>query len=405
MALMDEPGRDWEGLPSIRQLRCFLLAAESGSIGRAAEEIGISQPAASHAVARLEAVLGVPLLVRHAGGSASTPAGELLALRVQRFMTRLEQGFLDADAESGAPRRILPFLRMVHLRAHIAIAETGTFTDAAERLGITGPALHRAARELEKILRKHLYRPGTNGIGVNALGETLARHMRLALHELTQARAELQRRSGGVSTHIAIGILPLMPKHWVAGAIGRLRTVHPEARVELREGGYSALLRDLRWGEVDLIVGALPPDEDADVTREPLLVDPYVLAVRNGHPLTRLPSLTGEILTQYDWVVPSYNLPRRVALERFFATLPRRPRIWLDTNSPGTMMAVLTETDCISIISRMQLLLDGPAGLSTLPVAVPDGGRTIGLTQRADWLPTQVERAFLRALRETAPPA
>ena len=98
-----------------------------------------------------------------------------------------------------------------------------------------------------------------------------------------------------------------------------------------------------------------------------------------------------------------FRSPRRAALERFFATLPLRPRIWLDTNSPGTMMAVLAETDCISIISRTQLLLDGPTNLSTLSIEVPDGGRTIGMTQRSDWLPTQVERGFMQAMRDTAP--
>ena len=122
---------------------------------------------------------------------------------------------------------------------------------------------------------RNLYRPGTNGIGVNALGEALARHMRLALHELTQAWGEVHRSRGSGSTHIAIGTLPLMPKRWVASAIARLRAVHPEARVELREEGYSALLHDLRWGAVDLILGALPPEDgEADVAREPLLVDP-----------------------------------------------------------------------------------------------------------------------------------
>jgi len=107
------------------------------------------------------------------------------------------------------------------------------------------------------------------------------------------------------------------------------------------------------------------------------------------------------MLTEHDWVAPSRDLPRRAVLERFFASLPRRPRIWLDTISSGTMSAVLAETDCITLISRTQLLLDGPSGIAVLPVAVPDAGRTVGITTRRDWLPTTVQAGFLAALRET----
>src|SRR5690242_17877101 len=109
-----------EELPSLRQLHCFLLTVDCGSIGRAAEEIGLSQPAASDAVARLEQVFGATLLVRHVSGSAASPTGELLAVRVRRFFARLEQGL--SALELGWDIRFRPLLklRMVHLRAHIS---------------------------------------------------------------------------------------------------------------------------------------------------------------------------------------------------------------------------------------------------------------------------------------------
>jgi LysR family transcriptional regulator, regulator for genes of the gallate degradation pathway len=391
-------------LPSLRQLRCFLLAAEHGSVGRAAEEIGMSQPAASNAVARLEAQFGARLLDRNTAGSVPTPAGEVLHVRAGRFFASLADAFSHVGSDERRSGHLAATMRRVHVRALIAVAETGTFTSAAARLAISGPALHRAARELETLVRAPLFQRRPNGIGVNATGESLARRFRLAAHEIVQAIEELGPNGRVSGTKITAGVLPLLPKRWMARAIVRAKRATAELAVELREASYATLVQELRWGSVDLIIGALPPDPpEADVTQKPLFADPYVLVVRRGHPLTRARRLTRAMLAKHDWVVPSDSLPRRAVVENFFATLPARPRIWLDTSSPGSMTAAVEETDCITLVSRTQLLMDGAPNLAILPVTVPDGGRTVGITQRRDWLPTPVQRAFVDALVRTSP--
>lgn len=62
----------------LRQLRYFLAIAEEKSISRAAERLGVAQPSLSQHVMRLEADLGVPLLVRSSRGVTPTEAGERL---------------------------------------------------------------------------------------------------------------------------------------------------------------------------------------------------------------------------------------------------------------------------------------------------------------------------------------
>lgn len=391
-------------VPSLRQLRCFRLVVELGSIGRAAEDIGMSQPGVSDAVARLEDVMGAPLLVRHMAGSAVAPGGEALSLRVGRLFAQLERGLSSVQSDRAIALRSLAALRMVHLRAHISIAEQGTFTRAADHLHISGAALHRSARDLEKLIGRELYRSGTSGIGVNASGEILARHMRLALYELIQAQTEISHRASDAPARIRVGILPLVPKHWIARVIARTKALYQHAHIELREGGHTVLLQDLRWGTIDMIVGALPPRAtEPDTTEEPLFADPYVLVVRRGHPLANRRSISPAMLAKHDWIAPSSELPRRASLERYFAKLPKRPRIRLETNSPGTMMAVLAETDCIALISRTQLQMDGPADLTVLPAEVRDTKRMLGITKRRDWLPTSAQLGFLEALHEVSP--
>lgn len=66
-------------VPDLDSLQLLLEVADSGSLGRAAERHGISQPAVSARVQAMERLVGVPLLTRSARGSSLTQAGALLA--------------------------------------------------------------------------------------------------------------------------------------------------------------------------------------------------------------------------------------------------------------------------------------------------------------------------------------
>jgi DNA-binding transcriptional LysR family regulator len=65
-------------MPDLPTLDLFLSVAELGSVGRAAQAHGITQPSASSRLARLERQLGVALFVRSRRGTALTPVGEVV---------------------------------------------------------------------------------------------------------------------------------------------------------------------------------------------------------------------------------------------------------------------------------------------------------------------------------------
>lgn len=65
--------------PDLASLELLLSVARNGSIGRAAEEHGVSQPSASSRLSRLERRIGVSLLVRATSGTTLTPSGEAVA--------------------------------------------------------------------------------------------------------------------------------------------------------------------------------------------------------------------------------------------------------------------------------------------------------------------------------------
>lgn len=75
---------------NLSDIEYLLAVQEHRNIGRAAEALGISQPALTRAVARLEAFAGQRLFTRHPKGVMPTQAGELLARRAQRIRIEYE---------------------------------------------------------------------------------------------------------------------------------------------------------------------------------------------------------------------------------------------------------------------------------------------------------------------------
>lgn len=74
----------------LRHLQLLVLIADHGNLRRAADEVGMSQPAATQALAELEQLIDTPLFERHARGMRLTAAGQLLIPVVRQMLRALQ---------------------------------------------------------------------------------------------------------------------------------------------------------------------------------------------------------------------------------------------------------------------------------------------------------------------------
>jgi DNA-binding transcriptional LysR family regulator len=77
--------------PHIEELQAFCVAADLGSIGRAAQRLHLTQPALSRRVKSLEELAGAPLLTRSARGVRMTTVGERLYMHARRMLSDAEE--------------------------------------------------------------------------------------------------------------------------------------------------------------------------------------------------------------------------------------------------------------------------------------------------------------------------
>lgn len=382
---------------NLRHLRLLADVLATGSITRAAGRAGVTQPAASQAVASLERVAGHPLLLRTPQGLFASPAGALLARRIARAL-----GPLDAALAELSPR-LVRTATGPQLRALIATREAENFTLAARRLRLAQPTVHRAVNQLEREAGRPLFERRPQGLVATRPAAALAQAARLALAELDQARAELAELAGRTAGGIVIGAMPLSRSFLLPRTIARFRETRPDLPVRALDGPYEDLVAGLRRGEVDFLVGALrEPAPIGDVVQERLFDDSLVFVCRRDHPILSAGAVPLAALFRYPVVVAPRETPTRSAFDALSARHGAPPGL-VETGSLILMRELLRLSDHLGCISRLQVAAEvGLGALATVPVALPETRRPIGLTFRADWLPTPAQADFLAELRRVA---
>lgn len=399
-----------EEFPNLRHLRAFMEVAEAGGISAAAHRVHLSQPAVTQAISGLERRFDAPLFERRPEGMFPTPEGEVLLIRVRRLFAALAEGAARAVRLAGRRegKPVADFHARVtaaQLRALVAIGEAGNFSQAARSLGISQPSIHRAGRDLERQAGMRFFAPTRRGIELTPPAEAFARAVKLAEAEFAQGLAELTRLKGQDATRIAVGSMPLSRSEILPEASHALLAEAAGVQITLVDAPYPELLRRLRYGELDLLIGALrDPAPTEDVVQEPLFSDTLAVVAGPGHPLAGRRGLSLADTLAYPWIAPPKDTPGGSYLFRTLkiGDLDETP-VRMVTSSLVAVRGMLQRGPYVTILSPRQAAVEIAAGhMVPLDLPLEGSARPIGLTTRAGWMPTPTQARFLDLLRDAA---
>lgn len=391
---------------NIRHLRALSAICRLGSVSAAAHAISLSQPAVTQGMARLEQQLGRALFERRPDGMSATAAGILLCARVDKAMAHLSAGFRAARGSGSVAGGFADADRLVtmaQLRALIALADAGSYISASAATGLSQPSLHRAVRELETASGLTLFVRRGRGVAITDAGRTIVRAFRLARTELQTGLFEIAALGGPAVGRIAIGAMPLARAKLIPRAVARFHEKHPDVRINIVDGPHSELMEQLRDGDLDFLVGALRyPEPGKDVEQRPLFDDSLIIAAKAGHPLAShgqsLPPASE--LARYPWVIARPGTPMHSLWERLFRDSGMEPPAAPVTcGSVLTIRGLLLEGDYLTLLSPDQIARDMESGLiTTVGNPLPGTSRPIGITTRAAWQPTALQKEFLKEI-------
>ncbi len=196
-------------------------------------------------------------------------------------------------------------LTLKQLRYFEALARHGHFGRAADACAISQPALSVQIKELEQSLGTPLFERGPRHVRLTAFGEDWALRVRDILRAVDELGEMARAAQIGLVGRLRIGVIPTIAPYLLPGLISHLARAHAELDVHIRETVTPKLIEELRDGQIDTAIVALPllepgfeevalfdeslvlvrPQQDADhpVPSPDMLRDMRLLMLEEGH--------------------------------------------------------------------------------------------------------------------------
>ncbi|WP_411123827.1 LysR family transcriptional regulator [Streptomyces sp. x-19] len=290
------------------------------------------------------------------------------------------------------------------LRVLRQIAESGSFTAAAARLGYTQSAVSRQAAALERSTGTTLFERRPDGVRLTPSGLTLLRHAHTVLASLAAAERELTGTAPRTEL-VRLGAVPIAGAAILPAALAHLAAADPQITVTTREGTTPTLIRALRAGSLDLaVLTSRPPHRpfDGDSPRlhvETVADTELVVAVPSPGEFAGRTTVHVDELVDAAWIAsPSSSTESLLGV---WPGLPGRPRVIHSARDWLTKLHLVAGGFGVTTVpSRLSPVL--PPGVSLLRVdGTPPEIRRV-LVARLLGHPAPAITAVTRAITSTA---
>jgi LysR family transcriptional regulator, hca operon transcriptional activator len=208
-----------------------------------------------------------------------------------------------------------------HLRYFIAVAETGSMTEAAEqRLHTAQPSLSRQIRDLEAELGVTLLIRGARGVELTPAGKVFLDHARMVFLQVEAAAEAARRAAEPVKTSFTIGFLSGYEMDWLPAVMSILRDALPDIEVVITSQESPNLAAALVRRKID--VAFLRPEKQVSGLAYRLLrKDPLIVVMPAAHRLAAQDSVSPDEIAGETLIgVPAWNAPQlRAVTDRYAA--------------------------------------------------------------------------------------
>jgi len=171
------------------------------------------------------------------------------------------------------------------LRYVVTLAQEQHFGRAAEKCFVSQPTLSIAVKKLEEELGVALFERARNQVTPTPAGQAIIRQAQKVLQEATTIKDLAQAGQDQLSVPLRVGAILTVGPYLFPYCIPELRRIAPNMPLVIEENYTANLRRQLREGDLDAIIVALPFNEPDTITI-PLYDEDFVLVAPAGHPVT-----------------------------------------------------------------------------------------------------------------------
>jgi DNA-binding transcriptional LysR family regulator len=306
-------------------------------------------------------------------------------------------------------------MRLEQLQAFLAIADTGSFQQAARKCGVTQSTISRQIQALEADLRIELFHRTTHA-KLTLGGERLLPRVRKICQEWQTATEELTDLIAGKQPELCIAAIHSLCASYLPPVLQQFCRDYPEVQLRVTSLGSDRALKVLKDGLVDLaiVMNNRFLTTGREMVVEVLYEEPIEVLTAAKHPLAQYECIPWSELIRYPQVVfkDGYGMQRLIQdrFERLEATLQAA----LEVNTLDAFRGVVRQGELIALLPHSALMeaqLDPT--LAVRPLASNSNGTvpdTSSLTRRVvmvttgDRLQIPPIKHFWQLVRENIPP-
>ncbi|MDB5655903.1 MAG: LysR family transcriptional regulator [Tardiphaga sp.] len=272
-------------------------------------------------------------------------------------------------------------LPMDGIQAFVEIAELGTFSRAAEKLGITQTALTRRIQRLEAFIGVQLLDRTTRSTSLTQVGrEFLPLSMRLVA-DLTFGLDQLRAKARLSVGEVTIATLQSIAFHQLPLVLQLYGQAYPHNRVEILERSGTLVTDAVRQGHADFGIH-IQQEPQSDLSEDLLMRDPFVLVCSESHRFASARTIGWSELRDVDLITlgGSSGNRRMIETQLMRAGLETRGRFVVETTP--TAVALANAGVGVAILPATMNATSVARGLVEVPIIDPVVYRSIGLVKR-----------------------
>lgn len=242
-------------------------------------------------------------------------------------------------------------MTLVQLQILIMVVEKGSFTLAAEAIGMTQSAVSHAIAGLEAELGVQLLKRDRTGIELNEIGREILQHAREIMQQAENIKQKTSAVRGLARGRIRIGTFPSTSVRLLPGVIREFQLNYPGIELALLEGTDHEVYGWIENGVVDLGFVTLP--ETGGLETIPVARDEQLVVMSERHQLSKKKKFTIRELSGEPFVMPVAS--RENTISALFAgeNLPFHPKF--EALGTATILAIVEENLGLTIIPEFTL--------------------------------------------------
>ncbi|WP_063748484.1 LysR family transcriptional regulator [Fischerella sp. PCC 9605] len=185
-----------------------------------------------------------------------------------------------------------------------------SFSEASKRLNIEQPALSQRIKSLETVLGVKLFNRRRRPPELTEAGKVFLQQAQLGLTYIDRAITQAQRASRGEIGHLAVGIGSIIANGILPDVLRQFTKHFPDVELELRELTVEQEIQQLREHRLDMGFESIPSpyEQDTSLSFEPIIQEPFVIALPQTHPLATQTQIPLTALENEPFILPSLDV-------------------------------------------------------------------------------------------------